>query len=354
MTETVFTGVVSFNNHSVTQAASASATRRDARGNAGDSSIDALDFSSSLWLGQDRQAASNDLWQDLDRASLGFLIDPGVPAQSRTLRLNRAALAELLNRAPSEFKRDDGEPVLLALPKPDGPLVRFRIENSPVLAPDLASQHPEISSYRGQGVDDPALTMRCDLSPNGFHALILFGGQTINVHPAGSADDSVYVSYFGSDVQDSEAQCLVKDIHAINPGTARIGAPQVAVGPTLRTYRIAIAATWEYCNSYGSGTTAGTVASINTWLNGANAVYERELAIHLNLVNDTDVIYSTERGFAAGTDPYDNANVGVMLDQVRPDLRDNVGQANYDIGHVFGQLGFHGRVRDSVRRRRVQ
>ena len=57
-----------------------------------------------------------------------------------------------------------------------------------------------------------------------------------------------------------------------------------------------------------------------------------------DLVNDTDVIYSTERGFTASADPYDNSNVLTMLDQVRPDLRDKVGQANYDLGHVFGQL----------------
>ncbi|HSO75725.1 MAG TPA: M12 family metallo-peptidase, partial [Blastocatellia bacterium] len=313
-----------------------------APGNQGASSIGDLELTAQVRVGGDRQAVYSDLWQDLGPAAPASLFDPGIPAQSRTLRLNRAALAELLNRAPSELKADDGEPVLLALPMPDGSFVRFRIENSPVLDPDLASQHPEISSYRGQGIDEPALTMRCDLSPRGFHALILFGSRTINLHPAGGSDDSVYVSYFGGDIQDSEAQCLVQDIHSISPGTVSIAAPAVAVGPTLRTYRIAIAATWEYCNSYGAGTTAGTIASINTWLNGANAIYERELAIHLNLVNDTDVIYSTERGFTAATDPYDNTNVGVMLDQVRPDLRDRVGQANYDLGHVFGRIAATG------------
>jgi hypothetical protein len=37
-----------------------------------------------------------------------------------------------------------------------------------------------------------------------------------------------------------------------------------------------VAATWEYCNTFGGGRTADTVASIATWLNGVNAVYERE------------------------------------------------------------------------------
>src|SRR5205085_2886111 len=128
----------------------------------------------------------------------------------------------------------------------------------------------------------------------------------------------------------------------INPGHARTIAPDVAVGATLRTYRIAVAATWEYCNAYGGGTNAGTVASINTWLNGANAVYERELTIHLNLVNDTDVLYTTERGFTASTDPYTNDNVGTMLNEVGNDLNTNVGSANYDLGHVLGQLSFTG------------
>ncbi len=160
---------------------------------------------------------------------------------------------------------------------------------------------------------------------------------------AEGSDKSLYISYVGDDLEGT-FECLVKDFQENSSFdfSQMFETAQIAVGTTHRNYRIAIATTFEYTQSYGGGTVAGTVSSLNTWLNGANLIYERELSIHLNLVNNTDVIYSADRGFTATTDPYDNANVGTMLDQVRPNLRDNVGEANYDLGHVLGTLGVTG------------
>ncbi|MEP7342896.1 MAG: reprolysin-like metallopeptidase [Acidobacteriota bacterium] len=277
--------------------------------------------------------------------------DADWPGQEKTFsqpgvfQLNRDGLEAALRSAPMEgVGKLANSPAVLTLPMPDGKLMQFRIEESPVMEPGLAARFPEVKSYRGQGLDDPAMTMRCDLSPQGFHALVLSVSQTIYIHPANAAagDSAAYAIDSGSGDQDKQTQCLVEDVHKVNPGHSRTISPEVAVGSTLRTYRIAIAATWEYCNAYGGGTNAGTVASLNTWLNGANAVYERELAVHLNLVNDTDIFYTTERGFTAGTDPFTNDNVSTLLNEVRPVLRDQVGQANYDVGHVLGQLGFTG------------
>jgi hypothetical protein len=206
------------------------------------------------------------------------------------------------------------------------------------MEPALATRFPEIKSYRGQALDHAGLTLRCDLSPNGFNAVILDGGRLINVHPVSAAADS-YASYYSGALQDAETQCLVAELHEINPGVAHANAPQVAVGPQLRNYRMAIAATWEYANRYGSGQNAATLASINTWLNGANAILERDLAIHLNLIaNETDILYTAERGFAAATDPYTNNNVSTMLSENRANLATVLGQANYDIGHVLGHV----------------
>jgi hypothetical protein len=294
-----------------------------------------------------RRATRDGIWRELKIAAVD-LQDKGTAAsQPGVFQLNREVLEAALHSAPMEGvgKLADSQAVL-TLPMPDGMLARFRIEESPVMEPGLAARFPEVKSYRGQGLDDPAMTMRCDLSPQGFHAMVLSASQTIYIHPAsaqpGALGSATYAIDSGEGAQDGQTQCLVEEIHKVNPGHARTISPEVAVGSTLRTYRIAIATTWEYSNAYGSGTNAGTVASLNTWLNGANAVYERELTIHLNLVNDTDILYTTERGFTAGTDPFTNDNVGTMLNEVRPVLRDQVGQANYDLGHVLGQLGFTG------------
>ncbi|HZS10468.1 MAG TPA: M12 family metallo-peptidase [Blastocatellia bacterium] len=284
-------------------------------------------------------ASPDGIWQTLGRGVVPGQKD--LTATAHVMRLNRDALARALDLAPREFTAEAARhQARLMLPMPDGSYARFSIEASSVMEPGLAARFPEVRSYRGQGLDDPALSMRCDLSPRGFHVTVLHGAQFISIQPANpTVAADVYVSQAGA-AQEGTAQCLTTEIHKIKPSPAEspAAAPNVAVGPTLRNYRIAIAATWEYCNAYGGGTVSGTVASLNTWLNAANVVYERELAVHLNLVNDTDVLYTTDRLFTALTDPYDNSNPATMLDQVRPDLRDHVGEANYDVGHVLGQI----------------
>jgi hypothetical protein len=47
-------------------------------------------------------------------------------------------------------------------------------------------------------------------------------------------------------------------------------------GATLRTYRLALAATAEYTQTYGGGTVAGALSALTTTVNGVAAIYERD------------------------------------------------------------------------------
>jgi hypothetical protein len=285
-------------------------------------------------------ANAQGLWQPLERAAPNMQ-ESRLPAQARLFQLNRAALAELLAQAPFQFS--GAQRAVLPLPLPDGSFAQFAIEEAPSMEPALAAQFPEIKSYRGQALDHPALTMRCDLAPGGFNAVMLDGGQFINVHPIseaggpGAAD--TYASYFSGALQDVETQCLVAEIHEVRPNAANGVTPQISVGPALRNFRLAIATTWEYANRYGSGQNSATLASLNTWLNGANLILERDLAVHLNLVaNQTAIMYTTQNGYSSATDPFTNNNVSTMLSENRGVLSSAIGQANYDIGHVLGHI----------------
>ena len=62
-------------------------------------------------------------------------------------------------------------PVELALPMPQGGFQRFAVETSPVMAPVLAAQFPDIQTYRGRGIDDPTATVRLGLRPRAFTLL---------------------------------------------------------------------------------------------------------------------------------------------------------------------------------------
>jgi uncharacterized protein (TIGR03437 family) len=275
-----------------------------------------------------RWQAETPVWQTLGRAERLAL---GVADDTLVWRLNRTALQVLLQSAPPEFKGalTDG-PSRLPLPLPDGRIVHFSIEESPLFEPSLAARFPEIKSYRGQALDVPGVTMRADWSPAGLHATLLMGGEVISLRPLQN-EPTLYLSQSGT-VEAGSFTCFAEKLQPLNVGLA----PDVAVGEQLRIFRLAIAATWEYANAFGAGTNAGTLASINTWLNGLNAIYERELSVRLTLASGTSVLYTTERGFNAGNDPFDNANVLAMMEQVRPVLRDQVGVTNYDLGHVLG------------------
>src|SRR5262245_40892592 len=85
------------------------------------------------------------------------------PAICLAFDLDHSALINDLATAPndtSDTAVDSGSNILL--PLPNGVFSMFRFVESPVMAPELASQFPEIRTFVGQGVDDATLTVRFD------------------------------------------------------------------------------------------------------------------------------------------------------------------------------------------------
>lgn len=280
-----------------------------------------------------------------------------IPAHARLWQLDDAALQGELDQAlPDGMGALENSPAILSLPLPDGSEARFRIVDSPVLAPELAAQYPQIKSYRGQGVDNPSLTMRCSWTPSGLSALVIDGAQTVMIQPlawfrqapvrrndsaqgspsggnAGVARETEYVSYYGQDYTRAagEAMCLVKGdqlealkLRQVKAGSrVRQSAENFSFGDALRTYRIAIATTAQYRSAVPGG---NVLASINTWLSNTNAVLGKELAI--NLVLASPAIYNNSYIFT-------NGDAAAMLDQVRAALK-SLDPSTYDLGHVLG------------------
>ena len=104
-------------------------------------------------------------------------------------------------------------------------------------------------------------------------------------------------------------------------------------GETLRTYRLANAATAEYTIFHG-GTVAAGQAAIVTAINRVTGIYENEFAIRMELVANNDQLV-----YASNPDPYSNNNAGAMLGQNQANLDSVIGTPNYDIGHVFSRGG---------------
>ncbi|HJQ25162.1 MAG TPA: C25 family cysteine peptidase, partial [Blastocatellia bacterium] len=284
---------------------------------------------------------TGDLWQDISLSSLQNHIAEGVPASARALRLNADALAAVLKVAPMEFTAGAAESrAVLVVPMPDGKSERFRLVESPIMQPGLLKQFPEIKSYSGQGIDNPRMTMRCDYSPRGFNTLVLSEDRAVSVHPARWDDVTTYVSYYGQDFKGDNAKsfCGVDAAEELKAErwarASQLTTVPAASGATLRQYRLAIAVTQEFYNqpSLGGGTLEKAVAALNTWLNAVDAVYEREFSERMILVDNTSIIFTQE------PDGLTNGDKNTEIDQVKVILQNQVGLANYDVGHLLSYV----------------
>lgn len=298
-------------------------------------------------------AVDDGIWSrvDVDDLPKSAVENRFTPDRFAAFTLDKVQLRQLLDKAPAEFSNQQG--IILSLPMPDGTFTRFSVEHSLVVEPGLLKNFPELgATYRGQGIDDPTATVRFDLLPSGFHAMILSSTGTVILDPYSSNAPDVYMSYFKSDARRTEGfTCEVKndgfssisEVRSAKKERSYISeaAPDVTSGTQLRTYRLALAANWEYCNAVtgGSNTVANCLAAQVVSMNRVNGVYEKDLSMRMIMVaNNNLVVYASNQtcGGVACTstnDPYSN-DTGA-LSQNTPNLNTVIGSANYDIGHVF-------------------
>jgi uncharacterized repeat protein (TIGR01451 family) len=281
------------------------------------------------------EQSSDQIWYDVDEKSV---VGQGdrliVPDRYRILGVNYDALADRLDRAPLEFTPAAyNTDTILALPLPDGDFQRFRIFESPIMAPELAAKFPDLSTYFAIGVDDVHASGRLDLTSAGFHAMIFSTGGTLYIDPFSREEPNLVISYFKADFSAPE-DLVYNELGPLgNPESVPMDGP-VMSGETLRTYRLALATTGEYSIFHG-GTIPLVMAELVTAINRVTGIYEREVAIRLELISNNDLLIYLD----PATDPYTNNNGGAMLGQNQTNIDIVIGEANYDIGHVFSTGG---------------
>jgi hypothetical protein len=303
------------------------------------------------------------IWEKIDKVQLRQpgIDSLGLPNQYEAFRLDKRSLHALLQRAPEEFA---GEGVVITLPMPDGTFSRFQIEHSLVVEPGLLVNFPELgATYRGRGIDDPTATVRLDLLPSGFHSMILSAYGTVVVDPHTPGDSQNYISYLKRErPSTSEFSCKVgttevelsESLKPQDPSRMDflpdVSAPEVVSGSQLRTYRMALSASNEYCAAVGGNTVAGCLAAQVLIMNRVNGVYERDVAIRMVIIANNNLIVFAGNNFTcpvpggtqactAANDPFSNDDGLTMLGQNQSIVDSRIGNGNYDIGHVFSTGG---------------
>ncbi|MCY7345449.1 MAG: zinc-dependent metalloprotease, partial [Pyrinomonadaceae bacterium] len=210
------------------------------------------------------------------------------PGKYLVYGLNRNNMSAILDRAPLEFTAEAArvKPVILEIPAPDGTMMRFRIEDSPILSPEVAAGFPGWKTFQGYGVDDPTATARFDFTPSGFHAYILSSGGTFAIDPFQENDRGNYIVYNKSDLtKDSSIHCSLDEELKGDGESAIEDAPSFSNGAQIRTYRLAVATTFEYTTLFGGATQAFN--QVVTSVNRVSGVYRKELAVSFTLVSTT-------------------------------------------------------------------
>lgn len=230
-----------------------------------------------------------------------------------------------------------GQPVELTLPMPTGKYARFTIEEVAIMHPDLAAKYPQIKTYRGRGLDDPTARLAFDMTPAGMHAQIRTAAGAIYIDPYYRGNNRIHASYFKKEVfRDPRVDRFVCETPGNNSRQVvpqSKGLPATTSGPQLRTYRLACAANSTF-TSFTGDTVASGLAAVVVVMNRVSAVYEDEVGIRMQLIpNNDEIIYPTTGNPVNGPDPYTNGTAA--LNQNQTNLDAVIGNANYDIGHVF-------------------
>ena len=289
-------------------------------------------------------AEAPSVWTPVEELSIESRGDRTVfPRRYQTLSLDLLVLETALALAPTAGSAaSETARVLIDLPFPDGTSRVFQVEESSILAPELAARYPELRTYRGRGLDDPATTARLGLTPRGFHATVYTPSGTIWLDPYQRGDVESYIVYYQKDFTSPEPEsftCGVGDVVAdlgLAPHLPKAGGLP-SNGDTLRRYRLAVAANGEYTafHSAGTPTVAEGLAAIVVAMNRINGIFERDLSLTMELVADNDQIVYTD----AATDPFTGSDVVTLLNQTQATIDSVIGDANYDIGHLFNTLG---------------
>ncbi|MCP1299662.1 M12 family metallo-peptidase, partial [Chryseobacterium sp. S0630] len=264
----------------------------------------------------------------------------------KVYNLDINGLKNILAKAPKRLAAGEKSELIISFPNSEGRMENFKVRENSNFAPELAAKYPDIKSYVGQGLDDPNSTVYFSVSPLGLSSMEIYGDKSAVFIEPYTKDLSSYVVYRKSDKKDdlSKFECTVVDAAQKGVSNSALAARPNADDAKLRTFRLALSCTGEYTTYFG-GTKAQALAAMNTTMTRVNGVFEKDFSARMVLIANNDAVIYTD----ASTDPYSIPSVGTSSAnqgntngwgiQLQNTLTNVIGNAGYDIGHLFGDSG---------------
>ena len=233
------------------------------------------------------------------------------------------------------------ESTIIELPTLDG-IKRFSFKEASSLSKGLALKFPVIKSYVAQGIDDPSATARFSFGTDGFHGVIFYTDKPSFYIDPYTKNYNSYISYSRSSLpqRDHDFSCEVDE--QLDAKEMVVSSRRNADDGLLRIFRLALVCSGEYAqfhlNDQGIASDASdadkkaaVLSAMNTSMTRINGVYERDLGVRMEIVDNNDQVIFLD----AATDAITDGNAGTMINQVQTICDNTIGTANYDIGHIF-------------------
>ena len=266
------------------------------------------------------------------------VLRPTFPKTFKLFNLNLNAINQQLFTIVGNH--NVGRSTTISLPNVNGIIEEFEVYEASNFDAALQARFSAIRAFSGKGLTDKSATLKLSISPSGIQTMIFRTDKLSEFIEAYSQDHTTYAVFNSSRENRRLGWTCSTDDHALMTDiNSQVNSRPESSDGTLKTMRLAQSVTAEYSNFFGATSVAQVglvLAAVNATMTRCNGVYEKDLAIHFNLVsNTTDVFY-----YDPVTDPYSPASgMGAWNTQLQNTLTAVIGEANYDLGHLFGASG---------------
>ncbi|RLZ11954.1 reprolysin-like metallopeptidase [Faecalibacter macacae] len=300
----------------------------------------------SLLLGSSSIFAQKNHWQEIKNANFkptNLIERITIPKEHKLFTLDTENLKKELNQTSN---KGANQPRLVSIPNGDGQIIKYLVEESSIMAPNLQDKYDMVRSYVGKSQDGKH-SIRFSFSP--YHGLsaMIFQSDKVSYIEAYTEDLNTYISYNRKSVESThDFICDTENIHQeniIKQAIENIPTNRTAVDGQLRKYRLALATTVEYSRYHfnRAGLAGGTdeekvaavMSAINVAMTRVNGIYEKEFGVTMELIDNNDKLIFIR------TDEYTNNSGSAMLGENQTVIDREIGIDNYDIGHVFSTGG---------------
>ncbi len=296
--------------------------------------------------------AQNQPWKKISEKEISKLDKKSrssIPTAYEIYQLDLNALTTVVQKAPLDLSSQKST-ITMDFPSSDGKLERFEIYQAPVMSPVLSAKFPEITSYSGKSVTDPTSSIRFSITVFGFQAVHYSAKTGTSYIDAYTTDLKNYIFYNRNTLKSNRSfECLAT--------TTAVDTPEIPEIPTINTpfdrgthtfrqYRLAMACTIEFADYHINQARLSNI-SVNTiamkkaavlsamvaTMTRVNFIYERDLSIRMNLIDNNDAIIFID------SDEFSNSDANQLLRQSQTVITQIIGESNYDIGHTVSTGG---------------